>query len=424
MSDAAAVAIDASEGPSRAAPVADRRLARLRRFCATLGPGLLVMIADSDPGNVVTAAQSGATWGYRLAPLLLLLIPPLYFVQELAVRVGIFTRRGFGELVREQFGLRWAGFCAVALSLAALGTLVTAFAAVAGIGEVHGVARPASLAAAAALLVLARLGGAYRRVERVALGIGALEAAFFVVAWQARPDLSAMMREAVDIPWRDPQFGYLAAAIVGASFSPWMTFYQQAAVVAGGMGPADYRLARWDTAIGAALTQLVTLAVLIAAAATLRERVELTSVGEVVEAFAGARPHISPLIFDMGVLGAALVAVIVASFALTWGLTEIFGSASARRSSHDLSIKCAFAFTVCGSAILVGASPDLVSLILKAQIANVFLSPVVVVLLILLAGRVVPEHLRLRGRERALVVFSSAAASAIGVAGGFFALFS
>jgi hypothetical protein len=32
------------------------------------GLGLLVMLADTDAGNVVTAAQSGAQGGYRRAP--------------------------------------------------------------------------------------------------------------------------------------------------------------------------------------------------------------------------------------------------------------------------------------------------------------------------------------------------------------------
>ena len=38
---------------------------------ANIGPGILVMLADTDADNVVTAAQRGAQWGYRLLPLLL-----------------------------------------------------------------------------------------------------------------------------------------------------------------------------------------------------------------------------------------------------------------------------------------------------------------------------------------------------------------
>ena len=41
----------------------------LLRAIAVWGPGLLVMLADTDAGNVVTAAQAGVQWRYRLLPL-------------------------------------------------------------------------------------------------------------------------------------------------------------------------------------------------------------------------------------------------------------------------------------------------------------------------------------------------------------------
>jgi len=89
--------------PATAAPPA-AALGRLRFFLAVAGPGLVVMLADTDVGSIVTAAQSGVQWGYRLLGLQLLLIPVLYVVQELTVRLGIFTGRGHGELIREKFG--------------------------------------------------------------------------------------------------------------------------------------------------------------------------------------------------------------------------------------------------------------------------------------------------------------------------------
>ena len=91
---------EAQRGNVRAAPFA--------RSIAIWGPGLLVMLADTDAGNVVTAAQAGAQWGYRLLPLVLVLIPMLYMVQELTVRLGLYTGRGHGELIRERFGIGWA----------------------------------------------------------------------------------------------------------------------------------------------------------------------------------------------------------------------------------------------------------------------------------------------------------------------------
>ena len=134
-------------------------------FVANIGPGILVMLADTDAGNVVTAAQSGAQWGYRLLPLLLGLIPVLYMVQELAVRLGIFTGRGYSELVRHHYGSGWAWVLAAALVVAVAGSMVTEFAAVAGVGELYGVSRNLILPMAAATLLVIVLSGSYRRVE-------------------------------------------------------------------------------------------------------------------------------------------------------------------------------------------------------------------------------------------------------------------
>jgi len=97
------------------------------RWIYVCGPGLLVMLADTDAGNVVTGVQAGAQWGYRLLPLLLLLllIPMLYMVQELTVRLGICTGRGHAELIRERFGVGWAWLSTAGLAAATIGSLVT-----------------------------------------------------------------------------------------------------------------------------------------------------------------------------------------------------------------------------------------------------------------------------------------------------------
>src|SRR3954470_12133837 len=82
--------------------------ARWRNIAAVAGPGLVVMLADTDAGSVITAAQSGAQWGYRLLLLQGVLIPILYIVQELTVRLGIVTGQGHARGIKEHFGPVWA----------------------------------------------------------------------------------------------------------------------------------------------------------------------------------------------------------------------------------------------------------------------------------------------------------------------------
>ena len=256
-------------------------------WIAVWGPGLLVMLADTDVGNVVTGAQAGAQWGYRLLPLLLLLIPMLYMVQELTVRLGLSTGRGHGELIRERFGVGWAWLSTAGLAAAVIGSLITEFTGVAGIGELYGLPRALTLPLAAAALLAVVATGSYRRVERTAIVIGLFELAFFAVAWAAHPSLAALARDALDLPLGNSDFMFLVAAVIGATFNPWMIFYQQSAIADKKLRPDDLAAARWDTAFGAVLTQCLTGAVLVAAAATLYAgsgSAGLGSVGEISNA--------------------------------------------------------------------------------------------------------------------------------------------
>jgi NRAMP (natural resistance-associated macrophage protein)-like metal ion transporter len=394
------------------------------RFLATLGPGLLVMLADTDAGNTVTAAQSGAQWGYRLLPLLLLLIPLLYMVQELTVRIGIFTGRGHGELIRECFGPGWAWLSVAGLAVATIGSLITEFTGVAGIGELYGLPRSLSLPLSALLLMLIVATGSYRRTERAALMVGLFELAFFAVAWAARPDPAVVLRDVADIPFGDRQFLYLAAAIVGAVFNPWMVFYQQSAVADKRLGAADYRAARWDTALGAILTQLLTAAVLVAAAATLGAQgapSALASVGEISTAFGQLLDgEMARSLFSAAVLGAALVSAIVSSLALAWGVGEVAGY---RRSleCHPFEARwfySVYAVCVIGSAGLVWLVPDLVWLNIAAQVLNAFLMPLVVGFLVALAIKALPETHRLRGWYLWALVGFTSMVCALGLVGG------
>jgi len=394
------------------------------RILAVWGPGLLVMLADTDAGNVVTAAQSGTQWGYRLLPLLILLIPMLYMVQELTVRLGIYTGRGHGELIRERFGIGWAWLSTAGLAAATVGSLITEFSAVAALGELYHMPRSLTLPFAALALLVVVATGSYRRVERTALVIGLFELVFFAVVWSAHPRFEAVAHDAIDLPIGNTGFMYLAAAIIGATFNPWMIFYQQSATVDKKLQSEDLEQARWDTGVGAILTQCLTGAVLVAAAATLSKSgraPSLSSVGEISDA-------ITPLLgedmgrfaFSVGVLGASLVAAIVSSLALAWGAGEVTGY---RQSLEYRPFQAGwfygvYAVCVAGVAMLVWSVPNLVWLTVAAQVLNAFLMPLVIGLLVALAIVALPEHARLRGWYMWLIIGVSTMVSALGVFGG------
>jgi len=398
--------------------------ARLKRFLAVVGPGLVVMLADTDVGSIITAGQSGVQWGYRLILLQLILIPILYMVQELTVRLGIFTGRGHGELIKETFGRFWAWVSVAGLAVATGGALLTELSGVAGVGEIYGVPRIVSLFIAGGALLLMVLTGSYRRVERAAIAVGLFELAFFGVAWAAHPDLTQMAAQAVRIPFADKQYLYLVAANIGAVIMPWMVFYHQSAVADKRLRPEHFNAARWDTALGAILTQLVMAAVLVAAAATIAAHHQQAALNTVGDLSAALTPYLGVgmgrLVFGLGIIGAGMVAAIVSSLALAWGLGEVTGY---RHSLEHNPLEArwfyaVYAASIVGGCILVAVAPNLVSLNVGVQVMNALLLPVVLGFLVALAVKALPEAVRLKGWYLWVVVAVTVLTCALGVFGG------
>ena len=400
-----------------------------KTFIAVIGPGLVVMLADTDVGSIITAAQSGVQWGYQLLLLQLLLIPILYIVQELTVRLGIFTGKGHGELIRETFGPVWAWVSVSGLGIATIGALLTEFSGVAGVGALYGVPRWISLGISTVFLLAVVLTGTYRRVERVAIALGLFEFAFFLVAYEAHPDGVAMVHGLSHMPLANGRYMYLVAANIGAVIMPWMIFYQQSAVADKKLRPEHYSLARLDTALGSVLAQAVMAAVLIAAAATIGKanaHASLDTIGDIANAltpFLG--PEFGRLVFGIGTIGAAMVAAIVVSLAAAWGFGEV---TNYRHSLEHRPLEApwfygVFAVAVIGGAIVVGIAPDLVALNIGVEVMNALMLPVVLGFLVLLAMKALPPERRIRGVYAWCVVAVSVLTAGLGVYGGLLGAF-
>ncbi|MDR3655352.1 MAG: divalent metal cation transporter [Mycobacterium sp.] len=405
MTDTTAQVADPLDEPSESVPRRGRWL-RWGLF-AVWGPGLVVMLADTDAGSIITASQSGAQWGYRMVLPQLILMPILYVVQEMTVRLGIVTKQGHGALIRERFGRGWAWLSAFTLFASAIGALLTEFAGVAGVGELFGVSRWVSIPVATTALLALALTGSYRRVERIGLVIGSAELAFLVAMLMARPEPKALFDGLKSMPLGNSSYLLLVAANVGAVIMPWMIFYQQGAVVDKHLSVATIRQERHDTAAGAVLTQLIMIAVVITVGATIGTHnggATLETVGDISQALTPYLGHLcGTVLFGLGMLGAALVAAIVASLAGAWGLSEVFGwrhTLNERPSRTTAKFYITYALAHVIGAALVLASVDLINLAVDVEVMNALLLPIVLGLLLALEAKALPEQWRMRGLRK------------------------
>jgi Mn2+/Fe2+ NRAMP family transporter len=388
--------------PPAGAPLSFRG-PKLTGLLAVAGTGIVVMLADTDAGSIITAAQSGAQWGYRLLLLQILLMPILYVVQELTVRLGVVTGKGHGELILAQFGRGWAWLSVSTLAIACVGALVSELSGLAGVGLLYGVPAWTTMLVVIGGLVLIVWTATYRSVEKLAIAFGALELLFIWIAWRAHPSPHALAEGLAQMPLGNRKYLYLATANIGAVIMPWMVFYQQSAVIEKNLKPVHMKLLRWETAGGAVLTQLVMIGVLIATAATIG-LVHPNAALDTVQEISGALTPflgqgVGRAVFALGMCGAALVATIVVSLTAAWGVGEVAGY---RRSLADHPLEAPWfygIFTVCLilAGVLVASGANLVALSVGVQVLNALLLPIVLGFLFALAIRALPDAYRLKG---------------------------
>lgn len=377
---------------------------KLFYFFSVIGPGLVVMLADTDAGSLITAAQSGAQWGYKLLLLQFILIPILYIVQELTVRLGLCTNKGHGELIKERYGKKWAYFSVATLLLSCFLAIISEFSGIVGVGELFSISPWVSSSVAAAFLIFIVLTGSYITVERVAILLGLFELVFFYIAYVSHPNVHEIYSDLKQVPFTNSNYLYLLVGNIGAVIMPWMIFYQQSSILDKGLTYKDIKIVKIDTLIGAIVTQLIMAATLVAVAATIGKanpNTPLDNISQISNAivpFLGV--EVGKTIFALGMLGASMIAAIVVSLTASWAVGEVLGY---KRSLQDHPKEApAFyilyiVFVLIGVVVVASGKFNLVDLNIAIEVINAILLPVTIGFLLLLAKHCLPEEEKLKG---------------------------
>lgn len=313
------------------------------RFLMTVGPGLMVCFADTDGSCLLTAADSGSRWGYKLVFLQILLVPILYLAQELTVRLALVKGKGIAGLVRQEVGPMWGWAVAVPLLLDASLALLSEINM---IGQTMLVCWNvpvyiSSTISVLFLLILA-LTGSYSAAEKVGLAMGSLQLLFFITMFMNFPSGKQIWTEMWSMPFGEPSYVKLVTANIGAVIMPWMLAYQQSALCHKGI-PAEndddnFFIERLDTGLGSVLTQGVMLAMLITVASSSKFKGDdIDNVGQVLEVFTATTGSLlkAKLLLTFGIGGACIVASIVVTMCGAWALEEAFGTESTEETNLE-----------------------------------------------------------------------------------------
>jgi Mn2+/Fe2+ NRAMP family transporter len=363
------------------------------KYFAVAGPGLIVAFADTEAGSVTTAATSGAQYGMKLILLQLLLIVPLFVIQEMTVRLGTVSGRGHAALIRDRYGLGWAWVSLGTMLVTNVAALITEFIGISGVASIFGLPAAPLVAVAATALIGVAFSGRYRHAEYFALGLCLLEILFIPAAFAAHPSWADVVGNGVlgSQPLGDRGYLLLVAGNIGAVIMPWMIFYQQSATVDKRLTVEDLPMARIDTAIGAVATQLIMIAIIITTAATLF--VHHQTVSDAAHAALALVPltggHWAGAAFGAGLLGAAMLGALVVTLATSWAFGEAF------RWPCSLNLNCVEAkrfyglygglVVLCAAVVLIPGLP-LIQITIEVMAFNAFVLPIVLGFLLVMAN--------------------------------------
>ena len=410
---------------------ARHRRRRLALWWLLIGPGVLAMLGENDGPSMLSYAATGATYGIGFfLPFILVTFACAYVVQEMAMRVGAVTHRGYGELVFQRFGRSWGWLSAGDLVVTNFVTLVTELIAVRVGAAYFGVPAPVAVAGGVALVVFSVAGGRYWRWERVALSLAGLNLLFLVAALLTRPDPAAVghaFLTGTPLPRGSVQtFLLLVASDIGATVTPWMIFFQQSAVVDKGMTPRDIPEGRLDTALGAVVAAVAGCGALVAAAVLFEHGVNPaalqggTGFASELARWAGAPVAAA---FSLGLVEAGALALLTISASTAYAVGEaVSGAHSFNRGFAEAPLFYALnvgTAALAAAIVLIPGAP-LLNIALNANLLALVLMPAALVFLILLAAD--REIMGTRSNGTGLNLLAGLVAALVALAGSAYAV--
>jgi NRAMP (natural resistance-associated macrophage protein)-like metal ion transporter len=360
------------------------------RWLLILGPGLIATSAGNDAGGIATYSSAGAKFGYDMIWVMLVLTLSFAIVQEMCTRLGAATGRGLLDLIRERFGIGWTLFAIAIIVVANGGVTISEFVGIGAASELLGISRYISVPIAAVALWYLVIFGSYARVEKIFLLMTLVFFAYPVAAILGGPDWGAVAKGAVVPTIRfESEYIFLLVGVLGTTITPYIQIFQQSSTVERGAARKHYGDERLDAYAGSIFSNLMSISMIIATAATLyvAGNHEIGSAADAAKALEPVAGASASMLFAVGLLGASLLAGGVLPLATAYAISEAFGipkgvNLDFRRGRAFFTLFTAFIVLGAGVALI----PDIpiFPLLVGIQVLNGVLLPIILVFILIL----------------------------------------
>lgn len=377
---------------------------------STFGPGLIITAAFIGPGTVTTCTLAGAGFGYSLLWTMVFAIFATCVLQEMSGRVGLIGGMGLGEAINKELP-GWLRIGGIIMVVGAIGVGNAAYqtgniiGADLGLSAITGFEKisvfsveislwPLFIGGAAFMLLWF---GSYKSLAKVFAGFVALMSICFIVtAAMIKPDFIALVK-GILIPKLTENNKYIALGLIGTTIPPYNFFLYASLIREKFADKNDLRPARQDMFIAVLIGGLISMAIIItAAAAFFGTATVISGAGDMALQLEPLLGSWAKIAIAIGLFVAGMSSAITAPLAAGYAITGAFQWDKRLQSRGFRAIWCTVLFTGMFFAS-IGLEP--IPAIIFAQVANGAILPIVAIFLLYIMNskRLLGEHVNSRG---------------------------
>ena len=280
-------------------------------------------------GSVITAAQSGAQFGYQLLWAILLGTVCLIFLIEMSGRLAAVSKHTIVEAMRERFGFPFFFIVLVGIVLVAFMVLVAELGGIGfGLQILTGVGFPWWAVPVSFVVWLLMWKGTFSLIENGASLLGFVTLSFLVSAFKLHPNWSSAGAAMIpSMPSSDKaKYGFLAVSILGASISPYLMYFYSSGAIEDKWDRTYIPINRFIAGFGMTFGGVLSMAVLVVSALVFQPRgIQVETFPQAALLMTTALPRWGFYLFGLSMIFACFGAALEISLAIAYFFSQGFG---------------------------------------------------------------------------------------------------
>ena len=358
----------------------------IKNIFKNIGPGTLVAAAFIGPGTVTLCTLAGVNFGFNLLWGMLLSIIATIVLQEMAARLGIISQKGLSEVIREEIKSPFfrqfitililsaivvgnASYEAGNISGGILGLETVFGKSVLNLGDIS--INLMSLLIGVIAFILLYIGN-YKFLEKALVGLVlVMSISFLITAIVTKPNIIEVLK-GMFIP-KFPEKSLLTIiGLIGTTVVPYNLFLHASLVKERWNKKEDLKLAKKDTIVSIVLGGLVSMAIIVSAAAI--PFGNISNAADLAKGLAPLYGEFAKYFLALGLFAAGITSAITAPLAAAYVAKGCLGWKGGLKSKQFRFVWIFILFLgVLFSSI--GIKP--IEIIKFAQVANGMLLPVI-----------------------------------------------